>query len=335
MWVASIDQVIMDLRTAAAPLAAAHGHSTAAAETTREMQELMLAVGVVGTAERLAEVSETIERLLATLGAAAGSVEQALAAAHLVRGDPEAGGRSGHAGVEPAASPGQTAPRPSHGSDPCRGGGTGQGRGTDPDDPTGNGGSEPAGAGGPQPATADDDRAGQRGEYPQDRRMDSADQRHGRPGKTVGGGTQPSGMPPPTPPTPVHGRRLSRDEIAALQQDLPAPVEVRSGAKTHGRYVDPTTGEVQTPTSGADAGSARVDEYLRGEGMPVLPQRTTDVEMKTAMMMRDRGITHLDLVINHRPCPGLTGCDGMVPVILPEGTTMTVHGRTRDRKSVV
>jgi hypothetical protein len=82
-------------------------------------------------------------------------------------------------------------------------------------------------------------------------------------------------------------------------------------------------GSIRRPALSID--QDRVDEYLSDEGIPRLPQRTGDIEMKVAMQMRDRGIRHLDLVLNNVPCRGKLGCDGMLPILLPEGSSVTVH----------
>jgi hypothetical protein len=34
---------------------------------------------------------------------------------------------------------------------------------------------------------------------------------------------------------------------------------------------------------------------------------------------------HLTVVLNQRPCKGDYGCDELVPVVLPEGYSLTVH----------
>jgi nucleic acid/nucleotide deaminase of polymorphic system toxin len=57
-----------------------------------------------------------------------------------------------------------------------------------------------------------------------------------------------------------------------------------------------------------------------------LPRRASDVEMKLAAYMRNHGIRSATVVINNIPCPGPYGCDELVPVLLPEGCTLTVHG---------
>ncbi|MFV2008595.1 MULTISPECIES: DddA-like double-stranded DNA deaminase toxin [unclassified Micromonospora] len=122
------------------------------------------------------------------------------------------------------------------------------------------------------------------------------------------------------------GGRLLPDQVERLRSDLPGAVEPGTGQKTHGRWIDPDTGVVRHAISGKDDDQDRVDRHLRDEGIPRLPQRTGDIEMKVAMQMRDRGIRHLDIVLNNVPCRGRLGCDGMLPILLPEGSSITVHG---------
>jgi hypothetical protein len=48
------------------------------------------------------------------------------------------------------------------------------------------------------------------------------------------------------------------------------------------------------------------------------------------VLMRDKGredpkMRNITVVINHRPCKGRLGCEGLVPVVLPEGYSLTVH----------
>lgn len=68
-------------------------------------------------------------------------------------------------------------------------------------------------------------------------------------------------------------------------------------------------------------------------GLRRMPVRASDVEMKLAAYMRNHGIRSATLVINNTPCPGPFGCDALVPVLLPEGCTLTVHGANNFTKT--
>jgi hypothetical protein len=50
------------------------------------------------------------------------------------------------------------------------------------------------------------------------------------------------------------------------------------------------------------------------------------VEAHAAALMRQQGISEAILYINRIPCSGKTGCDAMLPLMLPEGAKLTVIG---------
>ncbi len=50
------------------------------------------------------------------------------------------------------------------------------------------------------------------------------------------------------------------------------------------------------------------------------------VEAHAAALMRLGGIDRAALYINRGPCGGLTGCNAMLPRMLPEGAQLTVFG---------
>lgn len=80
-------------------------------------------------------------------------------------------------------------------------------------------------------------------------------------------------------------------------------------------------------TSGRDGWTDRVNEVVKEAGCPYVPlTAAADVELKIAAEMRDTGITDATVVINNPPCTGLTSCDGLLGVVLPEGSTLTIHG---------
>jgi hypothetical protein len=56
------------------------------------------------------------------------------------------------------------------------------------------------------------------------------------------------------------------------------------------------------------------------------PVITTHVEAKVAAEMIRSGQRHTELVLNNRPCVGPLGCDSLLPVLLPEGYSVTVYG---------
>lgn len=135
----------------------------------------------------------------------------------------------------------------------------------------------------------------------------------------------------PPPPAPEQIRRL-RDE---LPPDVPPPEKRHPGTprqKTHGRWVGPD-GQVRPIVSGEDEGYAESVKAFRDLGARGIPQRASDVEMKLAAYMRNHGVRSAAVVINNTPCPGPFGCDALVPVLLPQGSTLTVHGSNNFTKT--
>lgn len=133
----------------------------------------------------------------------------------------------------------------------------------------------------------------------------------------------------PARPSAPDGKRLTREEAAKVAESLPPPVPRpnTSGQKTHGRWFD-EHGQAHAITSGQDEDSAKVWETLQQQDIPVSgpPTAVADVEQKLAVRMVQDGRQHVDVVINNLPCVGRFGCDALVPVILPAGYSLTVHG---------
>lgn len=102
--------------------------------------------------------------------------------------------------------------------------------------------------------------------------------------------------------------------------------------KTHGRWIGPD-GQVHPIVSGEDQDYAESVQAFKELGAPGLPVRASDVEMKLAAHMRNHGVTSVTLVINNVPCPGQFGCDGLLPVLLPLGFRLTVHGANNYTKT--
>lgn len=116
--------------------------------------------------------------------------------------------------------------------------------------------------------------------------------------------------------------------LDGLRRELPPPIkDTDSGRKTHGRWIGPD-GTALPIVSGKDDDSKAADEQLRRLGIPGRSMKTADVEMKLAAHMARNGIRHATVLINNVPCWGRFGCDTLVPVLLPEGATLTVHGVT-------
>ncbi|MEU7524131.1 DddA-like double-stranded DNA deaminase toxin [Saccharothrix sp. NPDC042600] len=126
----------------------------------------------------------------------------------------------------------------------------------------------------------------------------------------------PAGQPPVVPP----------DRVEGLRHELPPPITPgERGRKTHGRWITPD-GDAEPIVSGKDDDSDAADAMLRNMGMRAASAKTADVEIKLAARMVREGVQHATVVINNTPCVGRFGCDTLVPILLPPGSTLTVHG---------
>jgi nucleic acid/nucleotide deaminase of polymorphic system toxin len=135
---------------------------------------------------------------------------------------------------------------------------------------------------------------------------------------------------PPVAPTSVHATEPAsfppaRERIEQLRAELPPTVDRGKGQKTHGRWID-ADGNAQALASGKDEAYENAIQVFKEMKSRHIPQRASDTEMKLAAHMRKNGIRSAVLVINHVPCAGPLGCDALIPVILPEGYTLTVYG---------
>ncbi|MBB5954736.1 hypothetical protein FHS29_001306 [Saccharothrix tamanrassetensis] len=150
-----------------------------------------------------------------------------------------------------------------------------------------------------------------------------------RPGPVTQRPAQPPRQPPPDRAAgPDETLVVPPEQLEALRRELPPPItRVSSGQKTHGRWIRPD-GTVEPIVSGRDADADSADERLEKLDMPGRAARAADVEMKLAARMVREGIRHATVVINYTPCRGRFGCDTLVPIVLPEGATLTVHGVT-------
>jgi hypothetical protein len=134
-----------------------------------------------------------------------------------------------------------------------------------------------------------------------------------------------SPVPPSSGPATLAAPSSAR--IDALRAQLPPRVVPGSGQKTHGRWIGPD-GTDRPIVSGRDADSAAAWELLKERGLSARtePVAVSHAEQKlAARMVRDK-IAHATLVINNRPCRGPSSCDTLLPVMLPAGYSLTVHG---------
>ncbi|USX49199.1 DddA-like double-stranded DNA deaminase toxin [Lentzea sp. HUAS12] len=124
--------------------------------------------------------------------------------------------------------------------------------------------------------------------------------------------------------------RGSRDHVEQLRRGQPPPVQPRSGQRTHGSWFANADEPIRELTSGEDEWYEVAKQHLKERGVPATPVTAVDVEIKLAVHMARNNIQHATVVLNNTPCKGRFGCDALVPVVLPEGSTLTVHGITPD-----
>ncbi|WP_440898812.1 DddA-like double-stranded DNA deaminase toxin [Actinosynnema sp.] len=124
--------------------------------------------------------------------------------------------------------------------------------------------------------------------------------------------------------SPCANRSERVDELA---ERLPPPVVPNTSAKTHGWWFT-GRGAAQELISGEGPDAQAAYEALRQEGYPRpgMPFVAMHVEIKLAAHMRRNNIEHATVVINNIPCPLVWGCENLIGVVLPAGSSLTVHG---------
>jgi hypothetical protein len=123
------------------------------------------------------------------------------------------------------------------------------------------------------------------------------------------------------------------ERIEELRRELPPPVVPGGGQKTRGYWIG-SDGTARPVVSGRDDDADAADARLRDMGMPRKSAKTADVEIKFATRMVRDGIRHATVLINNEPCVGPFGCDTLVPILLPEGSTLTVYGTTEQGEPI-
>jgi nucleic acid/nucleotide deaminase of polymorphic system toxin len=146
------------------------------------------------------------------------------------------------------------------------------------------------------------------------------------------GASRSTGTPPARigPAPPAEPWRLPPARVDELRGELPpeiTPAERGTGRKTHGRWVG-ADGRARPVTSGVDAASRRAEHWFRAHGLR--PASVTHAEMKIAYVLRRAAertgqTQHASVVINNAVCSGDLSCARLLPAMLPEGSTLTVH----------
>jgi hypothetical protein len=126
-------------------------------------------------------------------------------------------------------------------------------------------------------------------------------------------------------------RQPDTNQIDRLRRELPPPItatERGTGRKTHGRWFG-TDGVVRSVVSGFDEWSTHADRmFRRWAKVPFIV--ASHAEMKVAAQMRAEfertgRPQRATVVLNSEPCPRKNGCAALLPVMLPEGCSLTVH----------
>jgi len=131
----------------------------------------------------------------------------------------------------------------------------------------------------------------------------------------------------PAPPT----EQLDTNQVDRLRRELPPPItaaERGTGRKTHGRWVG-ADGVVRSVVSCIDEWSKYGDNVFDRMGIGRL-WITRHAEMKVGAQLRAEfertgQPQHATVVLNFEPCRERRGCARLLPVMLPEGCSLTVH----------
>jgi hypothetical protein len=134
----------------------------------------------------------------------------------------------------------------------------------------------------------------------------------------------------PAPPT-ERPRQLGTSQVDRLRRELPPPIttaERGTGRKTHGRWFG-ADGVVRSVVSGEDEWSAYGDDVFGRLGEPLL-MIASHVEIKVGARLRAEyertgRSQHATIVQNYEPCMGRKSCADLLPMMLPEGCSLTVH----------
>lgn len=138
--------------------------------------------------------------------------------------------------------------------------------------------------------------------------------------------TPPTSAPPAPPPSSSEPEPGSSEHLQNLRDQLPPPVQER-GQKTHGRWFAPGSPD-QKIVSGEGTDADATAEFLKSLNMPRrgVPFVASHAETKLAVHMRNNKIQHATVLINNVPCPGMFGCEALIGMILPAGSTLTIYG---------
>jgi RHS repeat-associated protein len=133
---------------------------------------------------------------------------------------------------------------------------------------------------------------------------------------------------------------IAYNQLSQPGQMLPGTIQMSGEYGKSQNFPYKEIPELPPYTGGKASGVLRI----KGEGIPLesgyigpssnMPKGTpgmnwrikSHIEAHSAAIMRERGVTEATLYINRIPCSGRTGCDAMLPRMLPTGSKLTVIG---------
>jgi len=130
--------------------------------------------------------------------------------------------------------------------------------------------------------------------------------------------------------------KISDEDAWGLFRKLPVRIERRGHRqKTSGLWRD-ADGNEQLLRSGIDQHREMADRLASDKQLGDPPHTlavSSHVEIKFALMMRERGLKDETIVVNKTPCDGDLGCDQLLGRFLPAGGSLTVYGPAGFRRT--
>ena len=133
---------------------------------------------------------------------------------------------------------------------------------------------------------------------------------------------------------------VAYNQLSQPGQMLPGTIQMSGEYGKFQNFPYKEIPELQPYTGGKASGVLRIN----GEDIPLesgyigpssnMPKGTpgmnwrikSHIEAHSAAIMREKGVNEATLYINRIPCPGKTGCDAMLPRMLPPGSKLTIIG---------